>query len=325
MRIEKTKYACIIVGIHTTVYSIGITQKGILGMGYLFILLSVLANAVKGYCTKQVSNAIVKVRDAIHFNLIRNALCCVIAALFFFLEAESKLWIVTPAEFWICFISGGAMAALVVSWALAIKTDAYMLVTACASGSFIIPCILGLFLLNERFTLFKFVSFIAIIVALFFLLRYNFSIKGKLGKKQIFLLALVLVSQGLNQTMQKLYVHYITYKGASCYTLYSFIFATILLFFVTIFLKSPKDPQQHPLIRGNLTYIVLMSLGLFGASYFQTLAAASVDAIILYPMVNALSLIAGSVMANLFFKERISRDSVFGVIFVLAALIFSRL
>ncbi|MGM9668564.1 MAG: EamA family transporter [Faecousia sp.] len=245
----------------------------------------------------------------------------------FFLEEENNLLIFTPAEFLICFVSGGAMAALVVSWALAIKTDAYMLVTACASGSFIIPCIFGLFILNEQFTLFKFVSFVAIIAALFFLLRYNLSVKGKLGKMQIFLLALVLLSQGLNQTMQKLYVHYITYKGASAYTLYSFFFATIILFLVAIPLKAPRDTQQHHhhLIRGNMKYVVLMSLGLFGASYFQTLAAASVEAFILYPLTNALSLIAGSLMASLFFQERINKDSVLGVIFVLAALIFSRL
>ena len=53
-------------------------------MGYFFILLSVFANAVKGYCSKQISNAIVKARDAIHLNLIRNVLCCVISALIFF-------------------------------------------------------------------------------------------------------------------------------------------------------------------------------------------------------------------------------------------------
>ena len=293
-------------------------------MGYLFILLSVFANAVKGYCTKQVSNAIENVRDAIHLNLIRNTLCCVIAALFLLLEGDSNLLVFTPVEVLICFVSGGAMAALVVSWALAIKTDAYMLVTACASGSFIIPCIFGFFFLNEQLSLFKFVSFAAIIAALYFLLRYNLSIKGKLGKRQIFLLALVLLSQGLNQTMQKLYVHEITCKGAGTYTLYSFFFAALLLLLAAIPLKSPGEIRQHPLIRGNMKYVVLMSLGLFGASYFQTLAAASVEAFILYPLTNALSLIAGSLMASLFFRERISKDSVLGVIFVLVALIFSQ-
>ena len=294
-------------------------------MGYFFILLSVFANAVKGYCSKQISNAIVKARDAIHLNLIRNALCCVISALFFLLKKENNLLVFTSAEFWICLVSGGAMAAFVVCWTLAVKTNAYMLVSACASGSFIVPCIFGLFLLNERFTFFKFLSFAAIIVALYFLLRYNFSVKGKLRKKQILLLALVLLSQGLNQTMQKLYVHYITYKGASGYTLYSFVFTTVLLFLVKGLFRESPGAEKRQLIKGNMKYIVLMTLGLFGTSYFHTLAAASVDAIILYPMVNALSLIAGSVMASLFFKERISRDSIMGVIFVLAALIFSKL
>ena len=59
-------------------------------MGYFFILLSVFANIVKGYCSKQISNAIVKVRDVIHLNLIRNVLCCVISALIFLLKEEKN-------------------------------------------------------------------------------------------------------------------------------------------------------------------------------------------------------------------------------------------
>ena len=294
-------------------------------MGYIFIFLSVFTNSVKGYCSKQISNKIETARDAIHFNMIRNALCCIIAALIFLFKKESNVLSLSPVEFWICFISGGAMAVFVVCWTLAIKTDAYMLVSACGSGSFIVPCIFGLFLLNECFTFFKFLSFAAIIAALYFLLRYNFSLKGKIQKIQILLLALVLLSQGLNQTMQKLYAHYISYKGASGYTLYSFIFTTIFLFLLKGFFKVLPDAEKHHLIKGNIKYILLMTLGLFGTSYFQTLAAASVEAIILYPMVNALSLMAGSVMSSLFFKERMSRDSIIGVIFVLTALIFSKM
>ena len=53
-----------------------------------------------------------------------------------------------------------------------------------------------------------------------------------------------------------------------------------------------------------------MTVGLFCSSYFQTLAAKTVDAIVLYPMTCALSLIAGSSMASIFFKENFTKDSV---------------
>lgn len=294
-------------------------------MGYVLIFLTVFASSVKSYCSKQISNTIETTRDAIRLNIIRNALCCSISALIFFFNGQNSFFDFSPAEFCICLISGSSMAVFVVCWTLAMKTDAYMLVSACGSGSFIIPCIFGLFLLNERFTLFKFISFAMMIVALYFLLRYHVSIKGKIQKLQIFLLALILVSQGLNQTMQKLYAHYIPDKGANAYMLYSFMFTTVLLFLFQGFFKAPPDTEQRHLIKGNMKYVILMTLGLFGSSYFQTLAAARVEAILLYPMVNALSLIAGSILASLFYKERMSRDSIIGIVFVLAALIFSKI
>ena len=67
-----------------------------------------------------------------------------------------------------------------------------------------------------------------------------------------------------------------------------------------------------------------MAAGLFGSSYFQTAAASHMDAIILYPLSSAFSLIAGSTMAAVCFKEKIKRDCIIGMIIVFAALILSR-
>lgn len=295
-------------------------------MGYLFIFASVFANALKGYSSKCVSKNIDTSRDAIEINIARSVLCCVIAAVFVLFEQESLALSINLAEFCICLISGVSMAVFVVCWMLAIKTDAYMLVSACASASFILPCIFGIFILNEHFTLYKSLSFATSVIALYFLLRYNFSVKGKLSKISILLLAVILLSQGLNQTMQKMYAHYIVYKDGSYFTLYTFMFTSMLLFPAKGFFKKASPNIEHRrLIKKNMKYILLMSAGLFGTSYFQTLAAARVDAIILYPMVNALSLIAGTTMASLFFNEKISKDCIIGVLFMLSALIFSKI
>lgn len=294
-------------------------------MGYIFIFLSVFSNALKGYCTKQLSKKTETTGDAIRLNKVRMVICCLYAMLFVLLKQEGNILNISVKEFWICLISGIAQAVFAICWMLAIKTDAYMLVSSSASASFVVPCVFGLFLLNEHFTLLKFLSFIVIIIALYFMLRHNFSVKGKLTKIQILLLGLVLLSQGLNQSMQKLYAYCIINKDGSYYTLYSFIFATVLLFISErLFKKSPNTGNQQ-FIRTNMKFILIAAFGLFATTYFQTLAAKSVDAIILYPMVNALSLIAGTTMASLFFKEKISKDCIIGIIFVFAALILSRI
>lgn len=198
------------------------------------------------------------------------------------------------------------MTLFLLGWTFAIKTDAYMLVSACASASFA-----GIFVLNETVTPFKMLSFAAIIAALYFLFRYNFSIKGRLTKKQIVLLALILFSQGINQTVQKLYMVYVLRKSAGEYTLYSFVFtAAALIALKALISVGGGRAQSEDAVKNNLGRIAVMSAGLFCASFFQTLAAARVDAIILYPITKTLSLIAGSAVASLVFQRKTEKKTV---------------
>ncbi len=295
-------------------------------MGYFYIILSVFANGAKGYCTKKISNVVTAVSDAVNIHLFRNMLCCIIAFVLVMLNREPDIFHMELFEFLICLFSGVSMAFFLLAWTFAIKTDAYMLVSACASASFIVPCMIGLLVLNENFTVCKVVSLLLIIAALFFLQRYNLTIKGKLSIKQILLLLVILLSQGINQTMQKLYTSFITTKSASDYTFYTFAFTFIALMVAKLFISCKnRESGQKNIVRRNLVYLIIMSVSLFGASFFQTLASKEIEAIILYPITNALSLIASSVMASTFFKEKMSKDCIAGMVLVLFALIFSKL
>lgn len=291
-------------------------------MGYIFILSAVLCNTVKGYASKRVSGDLKTVRENIIFNIARNAICCIFAFLFVLLRNAKGLFNITPQEVIICTVSGVAMAVFTCAWILALKTDAYMLVSACAASSFAVPCILGLVFLGEGFTVCKFTAFIMILCALYFLLRYNFSLKGKLSKRQILLLGLIIISQGITQAMQKLYNVYIPGKDTACYTLYMFVVSFLVLMPVLPFCK--KEKRECAAIKNNTVYIIIMGLALFASSYFQTLAAKSIEAVVMYPLLNALNLIGGSVMASLLFKERMCRDSITGIILVFCALMFSK-
>lgn len=216
------------------------------------------------------------------------------------------------------------MSVFVVCWTLALRTDAYMLVSASGSAGFVVPCVVGLLVFHEQFTLFKLIAFVCILTAMYFLMRYNISLKGTLTKMQLLLLVLILLTNGMNQATQKLYLAYVPGRDASCYTLYTYAFACVFLLLFQLFLPKPPQDARRPVVRDNLKYLAIMAPALFGASYFQTLAATQIDAVMLYPLSNALSLIAGSTMATLFFKEKMSKDCVIGIVLVFFALVASR-
>ena len=66
-----------------------------------------------------------------------------------------------------------------------------------------------------------------------------------------------------------------------------------------------------------------MAIGNFASTYFQSVAAKTVDSIILYPMFNALILIAGGIVSAVLFKEKFTKSCLVGLILVFVALILS--
>lgn len=302
-----------------TVYCV----KDLVKMGYIFLLIATLSGSIKAYSAKRISADVTTVSDNIHVTLGRMLICTVISALGILLAAGGRAFLPGMTELVICTVSGLSMVSFVMCWLFAVKKGAFLLVNAFTAASFIIPGILGL-LLKERFTSYKLTAVACICVALFFLLRYNTRIKGKITRTQMTLLMLVWLSQGMNQSTQKLYVQYAPDKSVLVYNFYTFLLATVFLLLFQLFMKrkSAKHGEMKPYVYG---YIVVMAVALFMNSYFLALAAARVDAILLYPLFNALGLVVNSIMAHVCFGEHMKRDSVIGIIFTLAALILSQL
>lgn len=294
-------------------------------MGYLFIVLAVAANAAKGASSKFVSGKIATTRQNALFNFARNILCAAFALITVFIADRGNFFTVYSIEILLCGISGAAMALFTFCWIFAVKSDAYMLVSACSSASFIIPCVFGFLLLKETLTFTKLIAFFIIVVALFFLLRHNFALKGKITLPQAILLLLVFFTSGINQAMQKIYAVNITDKNVAYYTFYTFSFAALILIFAIPFIKRDASKECGFLVIKNSGYLLVMAVGNFLSTYFQGIAAKSVDSIILYPVLNALSLIAGSLMSSLLFKEKLTKSCFIGLILVFSALILSRL
>lgn len=291
-------------------------------MGYILLLISVFAGTLKAYASKRISNDVITLSDNIYVMLIRMIMCTCIGV-FGIIFASNKIELkASGIELIICGISGLALTVFVMSWLFAVKKGAFLLVNAFTSASFLIPSLFGMFLLNEQFTMYKVMAVLCICGALVFLLRYNTRIKGKITDAQIALMILISVAQGLNQSMQKLYTHYVPEKDVMIYNLYTFAFATLFLIIFKLFRKAKKEVQNKMRLYVYV-YIALMAVALFANTYFLSLAAVTIDAIILYPLSNVLVLVANSIMAHVCFHEKIKRESVIGILFTLAALIFS--
>lgn len=294
-------------------------------LGYLFIILAVVSGTAKGYCGKRVSDRIADINDAINVNFIRSVACFIIALPFALGTGAGELFSIGAKGMLICILSGVTMGAFIISWVFAVKSGAYMLVSAFCAASFIVPYIFGI-ASGEKLTLFKIVSVVLILAALFFMEKYNLKLKGSIRLVDLLVLFFVLIMQGINQVTQKMFTDAFADKNVNIYTFYTFVFTALALLIAKPFFMKKRDknePKRH-VARDNIGYIIVMAVFLFANSAFMTLASKSVASIVLYPVSNALSLAAGGIMSAICFREKPSVDYVIGILLVLLGTVASK-
>ena len=139
-------------------------------IGYLFILLAVFFNVVKGYSSKKVSVTLDTSQKNFSFNTQRLLISFLFSLIILICSRIECVFLPNWTELIICLIAGVCMAGFACLWQVIIRSKAYMLASASSSASFIIPFVCGLLFWNEKLTVFKGVAIVLIIIAFFFLL-----------------------------------------------------------------------------------------------------------------------------------------------------------
>lgn len=287
---------------------------------YLYLVLSTFCNAAKGYASKRVSTIITKPFANAKLNAIRSLLCCVIALVILLVSGDIAHIGTDVPGILIAAASGIATAVFLMSWLSAVREGAYMMVGAFGSASFVVPLLGGLFILGEQLTLRKVWALMMITAAILLMCRYNNKIKAKLTVRMMIYLFLVMLMQGISQFLQKLFTSWSASPIASVYSFYTFLFSGLTLMFFTACLKK-SETEDTKLPRKAYMYIVLMAAALLSATYLQTLAAKAMEASLMYPLLNVLSMLANMFMSTLLFGEKIRIESIVGIGLVLGAVL----
>ena len=110
------------------------------------------------------------------------------------------------------------------------------------------------------------------------------------------------------------------------YTFYTFLVSSLvtLVMWAVLFFKE-REKRLPRYGAKNWLLICVSSAGIYAASYFQTFAAKGIDASVMYPILNGLSLCAGTTMSIVIFGEKPKKESVIGILLVLAALMLNTL
>ena len=291
-------------------------------MGYLYLVIATLFGTTKGYCGKKVSGYVNETKDAILSNLIRMLLCCIVGVVLVICSGGFAAFDIGFEGFLISALSGVASAFFVVSWLFAVKQGAYMLVDVFLSVGLLVPIMLCAVLFNEKIEWNHCVGFLVLILSVALLSSYNNSIKEKLTPKATLLLILCSISSGCSSFTSKWFVRYSGGTLVSSFNLYTYLTASLVLFLCYMYFNNKQKEEKASFeIKPIFHLIVIMSVALFLNSYFLTLSASLLPAVVLYPLNSGLSLILSAAMSSIIYKEKFTLKCIGGILLAFISLI----
>ena len=295
-------------------------------MGYLFLIISVISGATKGFFAKKVSDRTNGLKSAVISNLIRMVFCIPIGLLFILAEGNGINLLISYNDLLISAFGGVVTSIFIVSWLLAVRKTAYTTIDAFLSMGMFVPILLSLILYKENISLSQIIGLLLLIFAVMLMSVYSNKNKQKLTVKTLILLIITGVACGLADFSQKMFNYSNSEISASVFNFYIYVFSAITLAITLPFFKNSKKDEivecQKSIDKIKLLYIAIMAVFLFANTYFKTLAANVLDSVMLYPLSQGLSLLLSLIMSALFFKEKIKPISIIGITVLFVGLLF---
>jgi len=291
-------------------------------LGYAFLFLSLFSGSAKGYCGKRISGFVSGYKEAALTNFIRMLICCLVGVVIALSQSASIFGNLTPMFFFVAFLSGLSTAFFIISWLVAVKKGAIILLDVFILLGVGVSLLLCRIFLNESIGFYKIIGLLILIIAAYIMCSYNIKLKGKMTVSSFILLFLCGTSSGVTEFSQKLFITKCEGLNAAVFNLYSYIFSAIVLaLFLLLKRNEPLSNDFKDNKKQIFITVIIMAIFLFLNSYFKTLAANYVPSDILYPLSGGLALVLSAVMASILFKEKITPRAAIGVAITIVALL----
>lgn len=189
-------------------------------------------------------------------------------------------------------------------------------------GGAVVPYIYGILFLAERVNIFRISALLLVICSV--LLNTFGEKQGKQSAKFILLCIAVFFLNGAVSVISKLHQIEKVYPAVSAESfvvLKSILRFFMFLMFLPFFGKQKKEYQTKK-ISFKIYIVMLASAVASGGSYFlQLIGAAHMPASVLYPVVTGGTIVTTSLFDRIFFRQRLSRNTVISIFTCVIALI----
>lgn len=242
-----------------------------------------------------------------------NSLLGLFTAIVFFIINGFKTDFSVYSFILAALMSGFAMCYNIIGFKLLKSGTMAMYTLFLMVGGMCVPYIFGLLFLNEPLSVLRTAALIVMLIGIIFANISN----EKVNLKQMAMCITVFILNGLVSVISKLHqieLRFDTINATEFVLLggfFKFIFAGIIYLFTKKHIEEKREKKACTL---SLVIIVASAVAGGGAYLMQLLGAESLPATVLYPFVTGGSIVASSLVGVIFFKEKLSKSLIVGVV-----------
>lgn len=289
-------------------------------LGFLFLSISIFGGVAKGYSGKKTSSVLITANDTVLVNCVRMFLCALISLGLVIVENNFlKVFNVSSTTLSLSLLCSACLCVFLITWFACVRTGTFMLVSVFTNSGMLIPLVLGSFLFNDKVSLRQWFGVLLLLVSVYIMIGYNQKAKGKMRLHQLLLLVLLCFSSGLYEFFVGKAFNYSNLPDSkSVYSLYTYIFSTIMLVIVFAIIELRKartieEKMQLMKFKPVFGYVIVMAICLFLNSYFKTMAGEYLSSAQLYSANVGASLFLSTIMSAVFFGEKPTKQAIFGI------------
>lgn len=258
--------------------------------------------------------------------ILGNYLTCMMIA-FLQLPEKGQLFRISTSTWLMSLIGGFLFVAGLVLMQSSVARNGATLTSAFSKLGLIVPLLLSFVFFQEVPTWLQLLGLGLALGAILLIYEKNGEeaespAAADQSSKQLGLLLITLLAVGGSESMAKIFARLGNQNENSAYFFYLFLTAACLTFLLS---RLEKKKNGKPLRPRELAAGILAGIPNYFSSYFLLKALLSLPATLVYPVFSVGSLLLVMAAGVLFFREKLGRNQLWGLLLILGALVLLNL
>ena len=294
---------------------------------YIGIMLAI--RVVQNICSKCTSICFPKkVKNIFRYYAYSKALSALGALVFLILEMQHAAVSVSPAAVLIAALSGAFLLIGSYCGTLSMQSGTMALTSMFSTAGVIIPCIAGIFMFGEPLSLLQTVGLVLFLIAAYLLTVSTKTKTGKLTAKQVLLLIISLIGNGMVMLMQKIYAAWLPGSSVSVYSFMTFFIPCVVMALLgsNLFFRHEKaeenatdtDTEKFP--KKLLLFGALAAIAVLIINQLATICAGILPSVVLFLFINGGNTVIATLVGIFLFGEKINLRNAIGILLGIASL-----